>query len=769
MNILNKGQNIMRKSLFFALLLTGLTAMMGQILLMRELLVVFYGNELTLGVTLAAWLFWTGMGSWILGRLADRFIGQIRVLIISQVIILFFLPAILVLVRHARTLWNFSPGEIVGFEPMLLSSFLLLAPLCLLLGFLFALGCRIFSNLYGRSAKSIGSVYILEAIGASIGGLLLNFILIRILEPFRIALLIGVLNLLAALLIRMSLTDRGYSHRNRILVGLFAAVSLSVLIFGQTGRLDWIVSRLAWRPLNLVQEEDSFYGRISITVLEDQHSFFHNGMIMFSTEDVAASEEAAHFPLLQHDQPRQVLLIGGGVGGTVREILKHPVEAIDYVELDPLMIEMAGPFLSPRDRSNLNDPRVTIHHTDGRLFVKRAGRVYDVVIVQLPDPSTAQLNRFYSLEFFQEVEAILRPDGILAFSVGAAENYISPELGRFLGCLRKTLDHVFDHVGIVPGQTAHFLAAGRSREIRLEADRLMRRLTERNIQTLFVRDYYLLDRLAPRRVSFLEESIERTEGIRINRDFRPVGYLYDVILWSTHFRSGFRELLGALIRIKTWQLFFPAMVLIILLPLTLRRRRSTRMSVLIAIATTGFSEISFQVITIIGFQVLYGYVYYQLGLILTSFMIGLVMGAWWINRRLDDLDNDLSTYLRIQGMVVLYPLLLSGVLMGLASLEVGPLLTVGLGGAFSFFPILAGFIGGLQFPLATKICLRGAGQLGRTAGLIYGLDLLGSCLGALLAGAILVPVLGVLTTCWWVAVLNGSVLILLLAAFLRRR
>jgi spermidine synthase len=632
---------------------------------------------------------------------------------------------------------------------------------------LVALGCRIFSTLDGQSVKAIGSVYILEAVGASVGGLLLNFFLIRILDPFQIALFIGTLNLLAALLIRLRLAERVPTRTDRILVGLFLAASLIVLLFGGASRLDWISSRLAWRPLNLVQEKDSIYGRISVTALGDQHSFFQNGLIMFSTEDVAASEETAHFPLLEHPHPQRVLLIGGGVGGTVREVLKHPVEALDYIELDPLIIEMAGPYLSEKERSLLQDPRVETVHQDGRLFIKRAQRQYDVVIVQLPDPSTAQLNRFYSVEFFQEVEATLMPGGILAFSVGSAENYISPQLGQFLGCLEKTLDRVFDHIGILPGETAHFLATDRPEGISLNSDRLMERLAARDIQTLFVREYYLFDRISPLRMAFLEESIERSEGIRINRDFQPVGYLYDVVLWSTRFQSSFRDLIGVVSRMKTWHLFLPALGFSLLLPFVLRRGGSPQIPVLVAISTTGFSEISFQVITVIGFQVLYGYVYYKLGLILTSFMMGLVLGAWVINRRLDRLKSDLPAYVKIQGTVVLYPLLLALVLIGLAAAQGSRLSGVGLGGVFAFFPMVAGFIGGLQFPLANKICLRDTGRVGRTAGLIYGLDLLGSCLGALLAGAILVPVLGVLGTCWWLAVLNGCVFVLLLVARLR--
>ncbi len=760
----------MRKSLIFALSTVGLTAMMGQVLLMRELIVVFYGNELSLGAILAAWMFWVAVGSWGLGSLADRLKNKIRVLTLCQVAILFLLPAILVLTRNARAIWGASPGEIIGFGPMLISSFLFLSPLCLILGFLFALGCRIFSSFYGTSVRSIGNVYILEAMGASIGGLILNFLLIQVLNPFQIVLLVGGLNLLAALFIQISQPRRMRPTATITLVGLLLAATLAALLGGGAKRLNVLSAKLQWHPLDLVHSDNSIYGNIAVTALGDQHSFYENGLLMFTTSDVMAAEEAAHFPLLEHPHPQRVLLVGGGIGGTLREILKHPVSTVDYVELDPMIIETVVPFIPPQEQALLEDSRVNIWHMDGRLFVKRNRESYQVIIVDLPDPSTALINRFYSLEFFQEARQILAPDGLLALSVSSAENYISPEQGQFLGCLYRTLRQVFAHIAVVPGETNHFLATNRPAGIALQPDSLMARLRARGIQTQFVREYYLPDRMSPERVAYLQEVIDGASGVQVNRDFRPVGYFYDMVLWSTYFQSSFRRLIQALSQLSFWHLIIPILILLGLLPVVCSKRMgNTRIPVVLAITTTGLSEILFQVVTIIGFQVLYGYVYYKLGLILTSFMIGLVLGSWVINRKLDHLANDLATYLKIQATVCIYPLMLSLVLVGLASLEKGPLAGLGLGSAFAFFPVVAGFIGGLQFPLANKICLGNKEKVGRTAGLIYGMDLLGACGGAFLAGAILIPVLGIFQACLWAAMLNGVVFVLLLVSLLRRR
>jgi spermidine synthase len=492
-------------------------------------------------------------------------------------------------------------------------------------------------------------------------------------------------------------------------------------------------------------------------------------LLLFSTGDVSAAEEAAHFPLLAHPDPQDVLLIGGGVGGSLGQILKHPLTSVDYVELDPLIIEIAKPFLAPKDLAPLEDSRVSIWYVDGRMFVRNTGRKYDVIIVQLPDPSTALLNRFYSVEFFREVNEILATDGLLAFSVSSAENYISPEQAQFLSCLHRTQRQVFAHVATVPGETCHFLATNRSAEISLNPDALVARLRHRGIQTLFVREYYLPDRLNPWRTSYLQEVIRDTPEVRVNRDFQPVGYLYDMILWSTYFQSSFRDLIQPISRLSFWHLVLPLGAIFLLIPFTLRKRAGcARLPVLLAMASTGLSEILFQVVTVVGFQVLYGYVYYKLGLILTSFMIGLVLGSRFINNRLGRLRDDLAVYTGIQLAVCLYPLLLALVLLGLSSFRGGSLSQWALGGAFAFFPVVAGFIGGLQFPLANKICLSDREMVGRTAGLIYGLDLLGACVGAFMAGAVLIPVLGILQTCLWAAVLNGCVFLLLVVSRLRR-
>ena len=182
------------------------------------------------------------------------------------------------------------------------------------------------------------------------------------------------------------------------------------------------------------------------------------------------------------------------------------------------------------------------------------------------------------------------------------------------------------------------------------------------------------------------------------------------------------------------------------------------MPLTLSIGTTGMSEICFQIIVILAFQVLYGYVYYKIGLILTSFMIGLVLGSFFINRRLERIKNEKSLYLKTQGLICLYPLILPLAFTRPIHESI-----------FVFLPMIAGFLGGFQFPLANKICLRASGDIGKTTGLLYGIDLFGSCIGGLLAGLILIPLLGIIQTCVFLFIVNTLVLILLYSSLLTHR
>lgn len=744
------------------MILMGATAMVSQIVFMREFLVVFYGNEISIGIILASWLIWGAFGSWFLGRFSDRISGKVRLFSLCQLSLAFILPATLFAVRSSKVLLGIATGEIIGYYPMALVTFAILALSCTVMGFMFSLGCRVYKSAADIPAQRVASVYILEAVGALSGGLLVSYFLIRHVVPFGIIFIISFLNLAAS--IAMQKHGEPSKAKKALLTSMIA-----ILIFGLIATFAGGINKIRelslerlWSGFDVLESRDSVYGNIAVTSRPGQRSFYDNGLHLYTVPDLLSAEEAVHFALLENRNPEKVLLIGGGVGGLLEEVLKYPVKRVDYVELDPVIIEMARKYLPAKDSGYLDRSEVHIINEDGRFYVKRTDQTYDCVIINLGDPYTAQLNRFYTVDFFKEVDRILSKGGVVSFGLTSSENYIGEELRDYLRSVYLSVREVFPDVFIVPGDTAYFLASNEKDMLTSSSRVLMDRMKERGVDATYVREYYLLSKLSPERIVYAERTIREKVPVALNRDFKPVSYHYATVFWSTHFDTPlFRRFLRTLTAENIWRAaaLFCAFILIFY---SWNRRRRGKRAVLLAVMTTGFAEINFQIATILSFQVIYGFVFYKLGVIITSFMVGLAFGGWIIARYMPRIRNDLAVFSWTQVSICLYPLILPLIFLLFSKADSGAATWWGSNVIFPFLPVIAGTIGGIQFPLANKIYLEQKEQMGRVAGLTYGLDLLGACLGSLLAAALLIPVLGIFQTCFLTALINTVVLVLLL-------
>ena len=148
-------------------------------------------------------------------------------------------------------------------------------------------------------------------------------------------------------------------------------------------------------------------------------------------------------------------------------------------------------------------------------------------------------------------------------------------------------------------------------------------------------------------------------------------------------------------------------------------------------------------------------------------MAGLVAGACVSVKIMSKLKNLRLSFILTQVALSLYPLILPALFQWLGGSRAGIVSQAGGDLIFTALPILAGFVGGFQFPLASTIYISGEGEIGKGAGMTYGIDLAGSCLGALFTGALLIPVLGVPASCLALAGLNLAILAGLFFSFRR--
>ena len=725
---------------------------------------------------LATWLLWTAAGSSLGSRFVlSRINPRMAAAALECLLGVSLLPTVWA-VRASKALFQTVPGELVGPLPMLLTSLICLSVFCILSGYLFVVATRLYAQTHGQERGvslwvASSSAYLFEAAGSALGGILASVVLLRFLESFQIAAIVALVNLCMAATLLLG------AGRKRVLaialVGICLAVPLLIYVAPALARSSQ--ARL-WRGFHLLESRNSIYGNLAVIETGNIRSIYDNGVILANVPDEAAAEEAVHYALLEHPAPRKILLIGGGANGSVVQVLKHPtVERVDYVELDPTLIDMARQFFPAQSAPFISDPRVHIHYADGRLYLKTSRDQFDVIILDLPDPQTAQLNRFYTAEFFRSASEHLAPGGLLALQLRASEDYISPERAEFLRCIQRTLREVFPYALALPGESIHFFGALRPGLLSDDPQLLIARLKARNLQTLYVREYFIPFRMMPDRMAQVRELLQPLPATPVNRDFEPIAYYFDVVLWSTQFKLGYSRWFQAAVHIAFARIVEGALAILlgvaILLASAPARERRARASAAYCMAATGFTLMALQIFLLLGFQSVYGYVYHQLAILIAMFMAGIALGSWLgIRRARGSKPSPSSSPFRAMATTQ-FLLALSGpalilLVRLLSRISSGTATLVAAQFVFPALAVLGGMLGGYQFPIATEIYL-GDSSPKASVGTLYAIDLFGGCVGALLLSTYLIPVFGFSKTAWLSAAVNLAPA--LLAVFLAAR
>jgi spermidine synthase len=328
-----------------------------------------------------------------------------------------------------------------------------------------------------------------------------------------------------------------------------------------------------------------------------------------------------------------------------------------------------------------------------------------------------------------------------------------------LSSLYWTMQEVFPEVVVLPGPSARFLGARTKGTLTSDPAILVKQARLRNLRVDYVRDYYLFSNLSAERVRYLQSLLEQGKGVLINKDLRPICYFYDIVLWSAQYSPFLKDLFLHLQGLRVEWIFL--LISAITLTLLWKGRRSPSPPLLWAVVVTGFSQIALEIIIILTFQIIYGYLYYTIGMIITAYMIGLALGSWLITAVIGRITRPLRLLVMVQAGVALYALGCLPLILGLHQGALSPALAHAMEGIFPFLTLVAGFLGGVHFPLANKVYLKEREEIGRIGGLIYGVDLAGSASGALVISVIILPIMGIAQGISLIVVMNLSAILCL--------
>jgi spermidine synthase len=167
----------------------------------------------------------------------------------------------------------------------------------------------------------------------------------------------------------------------------------------------------------VIYAQQTSYQRIVMTEWKGYHWLYLNGNVQFSTYDEERYHESLVHPAMQLSGSRErVLILGGGDGLAAREVLKYEdVKSAVLVDLDPTMVELSRthPALLGANQGSLHDARVKVVHQDAGRFLEQSEELYNVMIVDLPDPKGPDLARLYSREFYRSCLKHLSEDGVV--------------------------------------------------------------------------------------------------------------------------------------------------------------------------------------------------------------------------------------------------------------------------------------------------------------------------------------------------------------------
>lgn len=701
--------------MIISLLSIGLISILGQVVLLRELNVAFYGVELIYLIALGIWLFWTAMGA-LVGRRA--FLPSHTHIALLFMIFGFILPIDVVFIRASRFLFGGVPGAYLPFLQQIAVAVISLFPAGFMSGLLFQWAAKIYVN----KRITVAVAYSIESAGGLAGGLLATLFLTWEIQNCSIAFMCSLIAAGAPIF---------FLRDNIISLLRWVALTFAALFIA----LIWISPQIdremnTWNHPHLLESRDSPYGRITITSLHNQIAVFENDALAFETEGIDA-EYFCHLAALQHPNPRRVLILGGGVEGIIREIAQHKPEHIDYVELNPVMLDLASGRLGNGIRKSLEKPNVHITFGDPRRFLRDSG-AYDLILVGMPEPASGQANRFYTQEFFAQCAERLNPGGILAFRLRSAENIWTPPLTRRTASIISALASVFPEILFLPG-TTNIVTASRT-PLPRNPDIMSRRFQDRRIVTKLISPKYIKYLFTNDRYFEIGNLLKR-ETAPPNTDVKPVCYQYAFMIWLSKFFPRISLIdFSSFIKYSETQSAVPFYAWIILPVVFLISRFFPNWRRILLVAIAGFLGMVLETVLILYYQVKCGVLYQDIGILLMSFMGGLALGALTIHMLMARiLDTKRGAHWYSVGLVAGFCLLCVVI-----STKISMSALIGLGQT-SVLLAAAGFCVAGIFAYASLHKIKDQRSI---ISPLYAADLIGGCFGSLLGSLILIPIFG---------------------------
>jgi len=786
----------------------GFFALVAQTLLFRDFLTAFEGSELGVGSFFGSWLLWVALGA-VAGRVASgRLPGLAERLELTAML---YLPAFLLqqsLIAHARELGGVSAYEVYPFGRMFIVGLIANAPISLTTGLLFTLACRWWER---EQTLPPARVYIVETLGSFAGGIVATPLLAGGVAGESVFCMAAVV-LVASAAITWIAAAKPQRPRATGTVLLALLVCLSALWL--SGIAGWWSKRNDQSAWSRLLPPDEFRGSFTTAQAKYLYGQRQGQFVVMSWGGVSEAlpntehaSEAIALSLSQHPASRNVLVVGQGSLGICLRLRELPqIREVVWLHPDP---QYPGALLSrvPPDLKTAAQ-RIVVPEAEVRDYLRMHPGRFDLVLLNLPDPTTLVLNRYWTREFIDLVKQSLTDGGVVCTRVTGAANFMGGELVYVGTSALATLQSVFGHVVLKPGDESWLIASDGESLTTAPAELRDRFAKIEGAAAVYppegLMSLYPPDRIQFQMDKYREAAADVEPAMLQNTDRRPKAMLFS-LLWAlrrTAFLS-FARHVPILWAGGIWIAVCPIVIyglLRLIYLLAPQGGRPTDESSVVATAfdgralifATGLAGMALSIVLMFLYQSRFGSLFLHIGLISSLFMFGSFVGSlvserlvadgrrngvarrWgfvektrsWIRKNSDgsrghSLNSCEFSYKPIPAPVadvrgeqrwilpgcLLVNLVLIGAVMAVPQ-DAPRVVYAGL------FAACGAFVG-VYFPIAAHR-LRAAGQSAAASGSsLEMLDHLGGAAGAIVSGWLLLPVLGAWLTLCVLALLVG--------------
>ncbi len=703
----------------------GILTLMSQTILLQELSVLFRRNEVVLGILFFSWLCGSGLGSSFFRFLPDRLKTWEKLPDWTACATAWLVFVLIFIIRAIFGFYQFS--ALPNLVYISLISFCLIAPVSFLIGLCFTAYCA-----RNPSHLSLNQVFLLESLGAFIGGMVITFS-----TDNRPDALIYAFSLIVVLHVFMA--RRHSSPLVSLLISIFLVFLILNLFPGFSNGFIQLSRKLQFRHSQVLNTQPSVYGDLTTVQNQNLKTTYYNGENLFSW-DTLPYEETGLLPALAAPSTKKILVLGFCSPPQLQQLLRFKPQEITLIFQDNKLDLLLDAYFDQNNPWPGATALGTIH-ADPFRWPSHGREQYDLVLIAKELPTSLADNRYFSDNFLSRVREVLNPNGVAVLSLRYEENFSDPYTLANFRIIRDTLRTCFSEVAFIPAEKFYFFAS--NSPLKLTSLDLLGKLKKLHPAPLTLNKPYLDEYIAPERLC-------KFDGLLDSAGNKTVNHLFSMSLYL----NSLKKQLKADLR-QSW--FALALLAVLVLSLLGAKMQNLKHLFLadrhsLYLFFLGFNAMTGEILLLLFYQSVSGFIYFYYAFITAAFMLGLSLGSGYT---LIFKQTKAFQRLMFACLSVLWVLAIGLLYQGLFS-STFKVLSIPL--VVQLLNIVGGFFLGAAFNLEGQAAYKLDNSALNLSPRLYSFDLFGSSLAALLVPLVCIPLMGMTATAFLSALLLLAVI-----------